>query len=51
MSEGQMIEDVRLSVHDRIPVYHYGRSGGVVHTPEDILGGFERIFFPKKPIK
>ena len=50
MSEGQMIEDIRLSVHDRIPVYHYGRSGGVVHTPEDILGGFERFFCSKTPI-
>jgi len=47
MSEGQMIEDIRLAVHDRIPVHHYGRCGGVVHTPEDILEGFSAIFSPE----
>ncbi|OYD16713.1 3-methyl-2-oxobutanoate dehydrogenase subunit VorB [candidate division WOR-3 bacterium JGI_Cruoil_03_51_56] len=36
MSTGQMVEDVRLAVgHDR-PVYFFGRTGGVVPTPEEI---------------
>lgn len=37
MSEGQMVEDVRLSVEGRKPVHFYGRSGGIVPTPEEIL--------------
>ena len=37
MSAGQMVEDVRLSVHGKIPVEHYGRMGGVIPTPEEIV--------------
>jgi len=34
---GQMIEDVRLAVEGRKPVYHTGRAGGNVATPREIL--------------
>jgi 2-oxoglutarate ferredoxin oxidoreductase subunit alpha len=37
MSAGQMIEDVRLATGCRIPVKHFGRYGGVVHAPGEIL--------------
>jgi 2-oxoglutarate ferredoxin oxidoreductase subunit alpha len=37
MSKGQMVEDVRLSVEGRKPVHFYGRSGGMVPSPEEIL--------------
>jgi 2-oxoglutarate ferredoxin oxidoreductase subunit alpha len=37
MNAGQMIEDVRLAVDCRIPVQHFGRYGGVVHAPSEIL--------------
>ena len=37
LSAGQMVEDVRLTVDCRIPVKHFGRFGGMVHTPEEIL--------------
>lgn len=37
MSMGQMVEDVRLSVEGRKPVHFYGRSGGMIPAPEDIL--------------
>lgn len=37
MSCGQMVEDVRLSVNGRKPVDFYGRSGGMVPDPSDIL--------------
>ncbi len=37
MSAGQMVEDVRLSVNGRKPVEFYGRTGGMVPTPEEIL--------------
>ncbi len=37
LSMGQMIEDVRLSVNGLKPVDFYGRTGGNVMTPEDIV--------------
>lgn len=37
MSVGQMIEDVRLNVEGRKPVHFYGRTGGIMMTPEEIL--------------
>lgn len=37
MSCGQMVEDVRLSVNGRQPVDFYGRTGGMVPTPDEIL--------------
>ncbi|MBN1404967.1 MAG: 3-methyl-2-oxobutanoate dehydrogenase subunit VorB [Candidatus Omnitrophica bacterium] len=36
MSCGQMVEDVRLAVNGKRPVYFYGRSGGGVPTNEAI---------------
>ncbi len=37
LNAGQMIEDVRLAVHDRIPVKHFGRLGGIIPSPEEVL--------------
>ncbi len=37
MSMGQMVEDVRLAVNGVCPVYFYGRSGGNVPNPADII--------------
>ena len=37
LNAGQMIEDVRLAVHDRIPVEHFGRMGGIVPNPNEVL--------------
>ena len=37
MSAGQMVEDVMLSVNGRIPVYHFGRMGGIVTTPDEVV--------------
>ncbi|GIM29959.1 3-methyl-2-oxobutanoate dehydrogenase subunit VorB [Clostridium polyendosporum] len=37
MSLGQMVEDIRLSVSGRKEVYFYGRVGGMVPTPNEIL--------------
>jgi 2-oxoglutarate/2-oxoacid ferredoxin oxidoreductase subunit alpha len=44
MSAGQMVEDVRLAVNGRTRVEHFGRFGGVIHSPEDVLEGLESIF-------
>ena len=36
MSTGQMVEDVRLAVAGRRPVYFYGRTGGAVPHPRNV---------------
>ena len=42
LSAGQMVDDVRLSVEHKVPVEHFGRTGGVIHTPEEILEALEQ---------
>ncbi len=37
MSAGQMVEDVMLSVNGKVPVYHFGRMGGIVTIPEEVV--------------
>jgi hypothetical protein len=37
MNAGQMVEDVRLATGGRVPVHFYGRTGGVVPLPDEIL--------------
>ncbi len=44
MNAGQMIEDVKLSVEGKVRVEFYGRMGGIIPTPEEILEYFERTF-------
>lgn len=44
MSAGQMVEDVRLAVEGRKPVEFYGRMGGVVPTPEEIVEALKNKF-------
>ena len=43
MNAGQMLEDVRLAVNGRTPIEFYGRLGGVVPFPDEILGEIERV--------
>ena len=43
MSAGQMVEDVRLAVEGRAPVFFYGRLGGVVPTPPEVLAQIEKV--------
>ena len=42
LNAGQMIDDVRLYLGDRIPIMHYGRIGGVVPSPQEIAEIVER---------
>lgn len=37
MSSGQMVEDVTLAVKGKVPVTHFGRMGGIVPDPEEVL--------------
>jgi len=36
MSAGQMVEDVRLTMEGRCPIRFYGRTGGIVPTPDEV---------------
>jgi len=36
MSTGQMVEDVQLAIQGKTPVEFYGRTGGIVPTPEEV---------------
>ncbi len=42
LNAGQMIEDVRLAVHDKLPVEHYGRLGGIIPSPDEVLEALEQ---------
>ena len=37
LSNGQMVEDVRLSLNGKVPVEFYGRTGGNVPSVEEVL--------------
>ncbi len=44
MNSGQMVEDVRLAVNGKVRVEHYGRFGGMVHSPKEVLQALEDNF-------
>lgn len=43
MNSGQMLEDVRLAVNGRTPIEFYGRLGGVIPFPDEILSEIQRL--------
>lgn len=43
LSAGQMIEDVKLSVNCSVDVQHYGRLGGVVPNPDEVLDALRKM--------
>jgi len=44
MNAGQMLDDVRLAVGGKVPVSFYGRMGGMVPMPDDILQAIEDVY-------
>ncbi|HHU97717.1 MAG: 3-methyl-2-oxobutanoate dehydrogenase subunit VorB [Bacteroidota bacterium] len=42
LNAGQMVEDVRLAVNGKVPVEHYGRLGGIVPTPDEVLEALKK---------
>ena len=38
-----MIEDVRLAVEGRVPVRFCGRMGGIIPTPDEVLGALGQM--------
>ena len=44
MNNGQMIDDVKIAVEGKFPVSFYGRSGGMVPTPDAIIEHVKKIY-------
>ncbi len=44
MSSGQMVEDVLLAVNGKVPVKHFGRNGGIVTTPDEVIESLKSNF-------
>lgn len=42
MSAGQMVEDIRLAVNGKTPVAHYGRMGGVIPNPAEVVDALKQ---------
>lgn len=51
MNAGQMFEDVQKAVADRKPVDFYGRLGGVVPYPDEVLDEIHRVNHQPAPVK
>ncbi len=41
INAGQMVEDVRLAINGDVPVEHFGRLGGIVPEPEEIVNAIK----------
>lgn len=50
MSTGQMVEDVKLAVEGRAPVYFYGRTGGAVPLPRAIEKRMRDVIEGREPV-
>ena len=50
MSAGQMVEDVRLAVAGRVPVFFRGRTGGMVPTPGEVVDALRHAWATTPPI-
>ena len=47
MNMGQMLEDIKLSLEGKGEVFFYGRPGGVIPTPSEVLKVISRIYHQK----
>lgn len=43
MNGGQMVEDVRLAAEGRVPVSFYGRMGGMMPMPDEVLEALRKV--------
>ncbi len=41
---GQMVEDIRLAVEGKTPVQHFGRLGGIIPDPDEVVDALKRLF-------
>ena len=47
MNTGQMIEDIRLAVECKIKVEHFGRTGGIIPSPEEVVSAIKNNIIQK----
>ena len=47
LNAGQMVEDVRLAVNGAAPVEHYGRQGGMLFNPDEVLAALKEKLIKK----
>ena len=47
LNAGQMVEDVRLAVNGKAPVEHYGRQGGMMFNPDEVLDALKEKLIKK----
>ena len=45
LNAGQMVEDIRLAVNGKVKVEHFGRLGGIVFTPDEVLNALKEKLF------
>lgn len=43
MSMGQMVEDIKLAVNGKAPVHFFGRTGGIIPTPDEVINKVKEI--------
>lgn len=43
MSMGQMVDDVKLAIDCKVPVSFFGRTGGIIPTPAEVLAEAEKL--------
>ena len=43
INAGQMVQDVRLAINGAVPVEQFGRLGGIVPDPEEIVGALKSL--------
>ncbi len=48
LNAGQMIDDIRLATLGSTPVEHYGRMGGIVPTPEEVVQALKEKLITRK---
>ncbi len=48
LNAGQMVEDVRMAVNGMAPVEHYGRQGGMMFSPDEVLTALKEKLINKK---
>ncbi len=48
MNSGQMIDDVKIAVEGKFPVSFYGRTGGMIPTPDEIIENVKKIYGGEK---
>jgi len=50
LSAGQLVEDVRLAVEGRCPVFHLGRTGGMVPSPREVVDALRHAYALTVPV-